>query len=89
MAIRFYAQCSERIYQPVANYCANQMFSVQQRETMVNWLLSEQNSHIPPLLPESIFIAVNIMDRYLSRKQLQLRKLQLLGITALLIAAKF
>ena len=41
------------------------------------------------LLPETLFITVNIIDRYLSRKQIALQRLQLLGITAMLIAGKF
>ena len=42
------------------------------------------------LLPETLFITVNIIDRYLSKIILaKLNRLQLLGITAMLIASKF
>ena len=41
------------------------------------------------LLPETLFITVNIIDRYLSKRRVTLDKLQLLGIAAMLIAGKF
>lgn len=40
-------------------------------------------------LPETIFLAVNIVDRFLSKRVVALAKLQLVGITASLIAAKY
>jgi len=40
--------------------------------------------------PETLFLAVNIVDRYLSKTQCVIRaKLQLVGVTAMLIAAKY
>ena len=39
--------------------------------------------------PETLFITVNIIDRYLSKEIVRLSKFQLLGITALWIASKF
>ena len=41
------------------------------------------------LQPETLFITVNIMDRYLSRKRLSEEQLELLAITALFVASKF
>ena len=41
------------------------------------------------LLPETFYITVNIIDRYLSKRRLALSQLQLLGVTAMLIASKF
>jgi G2/mitotic-specific cyclin 1/2 len=40
------------------------------------------------LLPETLFLAVNIIDRFLSARVVSLAKLQLVGITCLFIAAK-
>merc|ERR1712157_329386 len=39
--------------------------------------------------PETLFLTVNIIDRYLSVKPVARKKLQLLGVVAVLIAAKF
>ena len=41
------------------------------------------------MLPETLWIAVNLVDRFLSIRVVSLVKLQLVGITALLIAAKY
>ncbi|KAL2913596.1 B-type cyclin [Polyrhizophydium stewartii] len=41
------------------------------------------------LVPETLFLTVNIIDRFLALKQTALEKLQLLGVVALLVASKF
>ena len=41
------------------------------------------------LLPETLFLAVNILDRYCSKRVVYRRHYQLVGCTALLIAAKY
>jgi hypothetical protein len=41
------------------------------------------------MFPETIFTIVTLIDRYLSKKLVLLGELQLVGIAALLIAAKF
>lgn len=41
------------------------------------------------LLPETIFLATNIVDRFLSIRTVSLVKFQLVGVTALFIAAKY
>lgn len=41
------------------------------------------------LLPETLFLAVNYIDRFLSCKVVSLGKLQLVGATALFVAAKY
>ena len=38
------------------------------------------------LLPESLYMMVNIVDRYLEKKQVRRSKLQLVGVTALLVS---
>ena len=57
------------------------------RGVLVDWLIEvHQRFH---LLPETLFLAVNIIDRFLSMKVVQLEKLQLVGITAMFIASKY
>jgi hypothetical protein len=41
------------------------------------------------LLPETLFLAVNYVDRFLSCKVVSLGKLQLVGATAIFVAAKY
>ena len=41
------------------------------------------------LLPETLFITVSIIDRYLSKQVIERRYFQLLGITAMFIASKY
>lgn len=57
------------------------------REKQINWLIELQVQF--KLLPETLFITVNIIDRFLSKKRIDRDKLQLLGATAMLIASKF
>ena len=41
------------------------------------------------MLPETLYLAVNIIDRFLSMRIVSLPKLQLVGLSGLFIAAKF
>ncbi|PNS19852.1 G2/mitotic-specific cyclin cdc13 [Sphaceloma murrayae] len=57
------------------------------RGILIDWLL-EVHSRFR-LLPETLFLTVNIIDRFLSRKVVQLDRLQLVGVTAMFIASKY
>jgi cyclin B len=41
------------------------------------------------LLPETLYLSVNILDRFLSKEKVKREKFQLLGVTAMFIASKF
>ncbi|KAG6374493.1 cyclin [Boletus reticuloceps] len=57
------------------------------RQTLVDWLLQV---HLRwHMLPETLWIAINIVDRFLTRRVVSLVKLQLVGVTAMFIAAKY
>ncbi|KAJ4295759.1 G2/mitotic-specific cyclin [Collariella sp. IMI 366227] len=57
------------------------------RGILIDWLVEVHlRFH---LLPETLFLAVNIVDRFLSEKVVQLDRLQLVGITAMFIASKY
>ncbi|SRR5258708_34812668 len=58
-----------------------------QRLRMVDRLICFHTHYA--LLPETLWIAVNIMDRFLSKKVVSPSKLSLVGMTALFIAAKY
>lgn len=57
------------------------------RGILVDWLVEVHTRF--HLLPETLFLAVNIIDRFLSAKVVQLDRLQLVGITAMFIASKY
>ena len=57
------------------------------RGILVDWLLEVHTRF--RLLPETLFLTVNIIDRFLSCKVVQLDRLQLVGVTAMFIASKY
>ncbi len=69
------------------------MESVQQdvntsmRGILVDWLVEVAQEY--KLVSETLFLAVNYIDRFLSCKVAPRRKLQLVGITCMLVAAKY
>jgi len=57
------------------------------RFVLMDWIVHVHHRFC--LLPETLFLTVNIVDRFLSVKVVSLGKLQLVGAAALLIAAKY
>ncbi|XP_010486814.1 PREDICTED: cyclin-B1-3-like [Camelina sativa] len=57
------------------------------RSILIDWLVEV---HVKfDLSPETLYLTVNIIDRFLSLKPVPRRELQLVGISALLIASKY
>lgn len=57
------------------------------RSILVDWLVEVHLKF--KLVPETLYLTVNIIDRYLERKEVTRPKLQLVGVTSLLIASKY
>lgn len=57
------------------------------RAILVDWLIEVH--HKFELSPETLYLTVNIVDRYLASKMVVRRELQLLGISAMLLASKY
>ncbi|CEO96242.1 hypothetical protein PBRA_004913 [Plasmodiophora brassicae] len=57
------------------------------RRILVDWLVEVHNMF--KLKQETLFLAVNILDRYLSIRQIKRTRLQLIGSTALFVACKY
>lgn len=57
------------------------------RSVLMDWVIQVHGRF--NLLPETLFLAVNFIDRFLSVKVVSLGKLQLVGATALFLAAKY
>jgi hypothetical protein len=66
--------------------CAYPSFR-EMRTTLIDWLLQVHLRY--HMLPETLWIAVNIVDRFLSLRVVSLIKLQLVGVTAMFVAAKY
>ena len=57
------------------------------RSILVDWLVEVHLKF--KLVPESLYLTVNLIDRYLEKAQVHRSKLQLVGVTAMLIACKY
>jgi len=57
------------------------------RAILIDWLIEVHLKF--DLMPETLYLTVNIIDRYLSVQTVTKGKLQLVGITAMLIACKY
>lgn len=57
------------------------------RSILVDWIVEVHLRF--RLLPETLFLAINIMDRFMSKETVQVDKLQLLATGSLFIAAKY
>ena len=61
--------------------------NIKMRSILIDWLI---DVHLKfHLLPETLYITINLIDNYLSQTQISRKKLQLVGITCLFIADKY
>jgi cyclin B len=69
-------------------YMSNQKeFTPRMRRMVINWLMDVHSGF--KFKKHSLYLTVNIIDRYLSKKQIQKGLLQLLATSAFTIAAKY
>ena len=57
------------------------------RSILVDWLVEVHLKF--KLVPETLYLTTNLIDRYLERQEVSRPKLQLVGVTSLLIASKY
>ena len=73
---------------PNSSYMKSQTdINEKMRAILIDWLVEVHLKF--KLLPETLFLTVNLIDRYLEKKQILRNKLQLVGVTAMLIACKY
>lgn len=78
----------EPVTMPNADYMDHQdELEWKMRGILVDWLIEVHTRF--RLLPETLFLAVNIIDRFLSAEVVALDRLQLVGVTAMFIASKY
>jgi len=69
-------------------YMSNQVdINEKMRAILVDWLVEVHRMF--KLLPETLFLAISIIDRFLSLTPVAREKLQLVGVTSMLIASKY
>ena len=83
-----YMKQLEEKYRPDPNYMHYQPnLKWSYRRILMDWIIEvHQRFH---LLPETLYLTINIIDRFLSKSTIILDKFQLVGISALFIACKY
>ena len=74
---------------PKENYMRNVQKDINEkmRKILLDWLIDVHAKF--KLRTETLFLTINIIDRYLSKKSIHRKYLQLLGVTSMLIASKY
>ena len=57
------------------------------RAFLIEWIIDVHRKF--RLLPETLYVTVLIIDRFLSLKQIKKNQLHILGVTALLVSTKY
>lgn len=83
---KYYKQIEEEI--KIRDYMATQPeLNQKMRSILIDWLIEVHQKF--ELLPETLYLTVNIVDRFLAAKSVPRRELQLVGISAMLMASKY
>lgn len=78
----------EMKYRPNPHYMTSQPeLKWSYRSTLIDWIVQVHSRF--QLLPETLYLTINIIDRFLSKKTVTLNRFQLVGASALFIAAKY
>jgi len=79
----------EALFLPRPNYMDAQQSEIngRMRAILVDWLVEVHMKY--RLRAETLYLTINLIDRYLSVCSVTRRRLQLVGVSAMLIAAKF
>ncbi|KAI4305888.1 hypothetical protein L6164_029220 [Bauhinia variegata] len=72
----------------VRDYMGSQPdINAKMRSILVDWLIEVHRKF--ELMPETLYLTLNVVDRFLSMKVVPRRELQLVGISSMLIACKY
>ncbi|XP_072113242.1 G2/mitotic-specific cyclin-B1-like [Mobula birostris] len=69
------------------NYLAGKVITGAMRAILIDWLVQVQVKF--KLLPETLYMTVSILDRFLQDNSVTKKNLQLVGVTAMFIASKY
>jgi len=84
-----YLKSIENLGLPKENYMKiiQKDINEKMRKVLIDWLVDVHAKF--KLLPETLFLTINIMDRYLSKTSINRKNFQLLGVTAMFLASKY
>ncbi|CAN8312721.1 unnamed protein product [Cochlearia groenlandica] len=83
----FYKKLEELSCVP-PNYMENQQdLNEKMRGILIDWLIEVHYKF--ELMEETLYLTINVIDRFLAAHQIVRKKLQLVGVTALLLACKY
>ena len=86
--IQKHMQETEKFTQPNGFYMrAQRDINENVRAILVDWIISVHSKF--KLLPETLYLTINLIDRYFSLFQVRKSDVQLVGVAALLIATKY
>ena len=79
---------SEKASMASMNYMARQAdINEKMRAILLDWLIEVHLKF--KLMPETLYLTTNLIDRYLALAPVKRRNLQLVGVTAMLVASKY
>ena len=67
--------------------CIQTDINSKMRAILIDWLVEVHLKF--KLMPETLFLTTNLIDRFLAQKAVTRRNLQLVGVTAMLVASKY
>jgi len=79
--------CDEKKYRPQMYMTLQKDINAKMRAILIDWLVEVHMKF--RLAPETLYLCVNIIDRYCYKSHVMRSQLQLVGVTALLIACKY
>ncbi|GMI89110.1 cyclin b3;1 [Hibiscus trionum] len=83
-----YYWISEAMNPSLENYMSKQTdITPHMRGILINWLIEVHLKF--DLMQETLYLMVNLLDRYLSEVQIKKNEMQLVGLTTLLLASKY
>ena len=83
-----YLKSIEFDFLPSESYMKNQTdINEKMRGILIDWLVEVHLKF--KLLPETLFLTINLIDRYLEQRHIMRNRLQLVGVTSMLIACKY
>lgn len=80
---------AELIRRPSSNFMETVQRDITQsmRGILIDWLVEVSEEY--KLVPDTLYLTVDLIDRFLSHNYIEQQRLQLLGITCMLIASKY
>lgn len=79
---------TESVNQPKVKYMEHQPYITERmRSILIDWIIEVHFQF--KLKVESLFLTVNLIDRYLEKMTVSKENLQLVGVSAMLIACKY